>query len=98
MRQAVIAILSALLIPSPTAEIATASEHHTQNARRVLSAIGEQFRNADDPIARRANGVCDQETENSFQEPGNPFNQQIEYLAGFAFREKGGPGSQNDCQ
>jgi hypothetical protein len=98
MRQAVIAILNALLITGPTAQIATASGHHTQNARRVLSAIGEQFRNANDPIARRANGFCSQEPENPLQEPENPFTEQIDYLAGSAFRESRVRDSQNDCQ
>jgi hypothetical protein len=91
MRQTVIAILSALVIAGPPAQVATASEHHARNARRAPSAIGEQFRNANDLIARRANGFCS-------QEPGNPYNEQIDYLAWSAFRESGAWDSRNDCQ
>ena len=91
MRQTVIAILGALLIAGPAAQIATASEHHNQNARRAPSAIGELVRNANDSIARRANGFCS-------QEPGNPYNEQTDYLAWSAFRESGAWDSRYDCQ
>jgi hypothetical protein len=91
MRQAVLTILGALLVAGSSAQIATASEHHVQNARRAPAAIGEQFRNANDSIARRASGFCSQES-------GNPYNEQTDYMGWAAFRESGAWDSRNDCQ
>ena len=91
MRKIALTILGALLIAGSAPQNATASEHHAQNARRARAAIGEQFRNANDLIARRASGVCS-------QEPGNPYNEQTDYMGWSAFRESGIWDSRNDCQ
>jgi hypothetical protein len=91
MRQIVLTFLGALLVIESSAQIATASEHQLQNARRAPAAIGEQFRNPDDPVARRANGFCS-------QEPGNPYNEQTDYMGWSAWRALGAWDSRNDCE
>ena len=91
MRKIALTILSALLIVGSAAQIAKASEHHVQNARRASAAMGEQFRNANDSFARRASGFCSQEA-------GNPYNEQTDYMGWSAFRESGAWDSRNDCQ
>ena len=91
MRQTVLTLLGALLVAGSSAQIATASEDDLRNAGRAPAAIGEQFRNADDPVARRANGFCS-------QEPGNPYNEQTDYMGWSAFRALGAWDSRNDCR
>jgi hypothetical protein len=90
MRQTALTILSALLIAGSATQIATASEHHGLKMSRALQGVGEQFRNADDSIARRAAGWCS-------QEPGNPYNEQTDYEGWSAWRQLGSWDSRNDC-
>ena len=91
MRKIALAVLGILLVAGSTVRIVAASEHPVQNTRRAPAAIGEQFRNANDSFARRASGFCS-------QEPGNPYNKQVDYSGWSAFRESGAWDSQNDCQ
>jgi hypothetical protein len=91
MRQKALTILGALLIAGSAIHSATASEHHHQNSGRAPRGIGEQFRNANDSIAQQARGWCS-------QEPGNPYNEETDYMGWSAWRALGAWDSRNDCQ
>jgi hypothetical protein len=90
MQKRALTILGVLLITGSAAQIAAASEHHAQNARRAPAVVSEKFRNANDSIASRARGWCS-------QEPGNPYNEQTDYEGWSAWRANGSFDPRNDC-
>jgi hypothetical protein len=90
MRKTAITILGALLIAGSAAQTAAASEHRERKAYRTPIATGEQFRNANDWLADPARGFCS-------HEPGNPYDEQTDYMAWSAFRISGAWDSRNDC-
>jgi hypothetical protein len=84
MRKTIITILGALLIAGSAADMAAAS------ARHVYTAPGDQFRNANNSLERRTKTFCS-------QEPGNPYNEQTDYMGWSAWRQDGAWDSRNDC-
>jgi hypothetical protein len=90
MRKTALTILGAVLIAGSAAQMATASEHHARKTYRAPVATGEQFRNANDSLARHVRSFCS-------QEPGNPYNEQTDYMGWSAFRDSGAWDSRNDC-
>jgi hypothetical protein len=86
MHKTIISALGALLILGSTAQMTPASAHHARQAPAVPS---ETFRNA---YGSSSNGARACSTE-----PGNPYNQQTDYLAWSAWRGEGSWDSHNDC-
>jgi hypothetical protein len=91
MRQKALTIFGALLIAGSAIHSASASERQHPNGCRAPRGIGEEFRNANDSIAQQARGWCS-------QEPGNPYNEETDYMGWSAWRALGAWDSRNDCQ
>jgi hypothetical protein len=92
MRKTVLAILGALLIAGSAVQMATPSEQHARNAYRGPAAASE-FRDANNSVEGGAKNFC-----SCNQEPGNPYNEQADYIEWSAFRNSGAWDSRNDCQ
>ena len=88
MRKTILTALGVLLIAGSAVQMATAS---AGPVRHTPAAASEQFRNANNSIRGRANTFCS-------QEPGNPYNEQTDYMAWSAWRALGAWDSRNDCQ
>jgi hypothetical protein len=92
MRKTVLTIFGALLIAGSAVQMASASERRVHKAYRAPAAVSEQFRNANNSIEGRASTSCQN------QQPGNPYNEQTDYLGWSAWRQEGGWDSRNDCR
>ena len=88
MRKTIITTLGAVLIAGAAVNMAAASARHVN---RAPAAASEQFRNANNSIHGRASTFCS-------KEPGNPYNEQTDYMAWSAWRALGAWDSRNDCQ
>ena len=88
MRKTIITTLGALLIAGSAVNMATASARHVY---RAPVAASEQFRNANNSIDGGTKTFCS-------QEPGNPYNEQTDYMGWSAWRQEGAWDSRNDCQ
>jgi hypothetical protein len=91
MRRKVLIILRALLIAGLTVKMATASDGDTRKSHRTPVAASQQFRAAHNSIDRRMSTSCS-------TEPGNPYNEQTDYMAWSAWRQGGAWDSRNDCR
>ena len=91
MQKTVITILGALLIAGSVVQMATASPYHVRKAYGAPVAASQQFRDANNSSDGFAKTLCS-------QEPGNPYNEQTDYMGWSAFRESGEWDSRNDCQ
>ncbi len=86
MKKTIITTLGVLLLAGSLAQMATAS------ARGLYRApASEQFSNANNSVEGQAKSFCS-------QEPGNPYNEQTDYMGWTAFRDNGSWDSRNDCQ
>jgi hypothetical protein len=83
MRKTVITILGTLLIAGSAVQMATAAEYHKHRHRAPIAA-SQQFLNANNSIEGRASTSCQN------YEPGNPYNEQTDYLGWSAWRQGGG--------
>jgi len=88
MRKTILTALGVLLIAGSAVQMTTAS---ARSVRQTPAAASEQFRNANNSIRGRASTFCS-------QEPGNPYNEQTDYMAWSAWRALGAWDSRNDCQ
>jgi hypothetical protein len=88
MRKTILTALGVLLIAGSAVQMTTAS---ARPVRQTPAAASEQFRNANNSMRGRANTFCS-------QEPGNPYNEQTDYMAWSAWRALGAWDSRNDCQ
>ena len=91
MRKTILTILGVLLITGSAVQMATASSYRFRKAYSAPVALSQQFRNANNSTDGRAKTFCS-------QEPGNPYNEQTDYMGWSAFRESGEWDSRNDCQ
>jgi hypothetical protein len=91
MRKTILTILSALLITGSAVQMATASPYHVRKAYGASVAASQRFRNANNSTDGVAKTFCS-------QEPGNPYNEQTDYMGWSAFRQSGEWDSRNDCQ
>jgi hypothetical protein len=88
MRKTILTAFGVLLIAGSAVQMTTAS---ARSVRQTPAAASEQFRNANNSIRGRASTFCS-------QEPGNPYNEQTDYMAWSAWRALGAWDSRNDCQ
>lgn len=92
MRKTVMIALGALLIAGSAVQMASATtENHAHKAHRAQVAANDQFLNANNSSASRANASCQS------REPGNPYNPQTDYTGWSSWRESGAWDSRNDC-
>jgi hypothetical protein len=91
MRRKFPVILGALLIAGSTVQMATASDGDTRKPHRTPVAASQQFRGASNWIEDRRSTSCS-------TEPGNPYNEQTDYMAWSAWRQGVAWDGRNDCR